>query len=260
MFQLAGSTEAQATAAAATVMRMETQLAEASLDNVALRDPKATDHKMTMAELQKLTPRFDWSASFKTLGIAPGDLNVNEPRFLQEVDKQLGAIPLADWKTYLEWHLLDSAAPSLSDAVRPGGLSLQRRVPERREGDEAALEALRRVDRQPARRGARQEVRREVLPARGQGADAGARQEPAPRDGADDRRAGLDERGDEEEGAREALDLQPEDRLSGHVEGLQQRAGYAHARTGTTSSPAAGSTSTTRSRRSASRSTAAAGA
>ncbi|HVQ54160.1 MAG TPA: M13 family metallopeptidase N-terminal domain-containing protein, partial [Thermoanaerobaculia bacterium] len=54
MFQLAGSTEAQAAAAAATVMKMETQLAEASLDNVALRDPKATDHKMTMAELQKL--------------------------------------------------------------------------------------------------------------------------------------------------------------------------------------------------------------
>ncbi len=117
MFQLAGSTEAQATAAAATVMKMETQLAEASLDNVALRDPKATDHKMTMAELQKLTPRFDWAASFKTLGVAPGDPNVNEPRFLQEVDKQLGAIPLADWKTYLEWHLLDSAAPSLSDAL-----------------------------------------------------------------------------------------------------------------------------------------------
>ncbi len=115
-FQLAGSTEAQAKAAAATVMKMETQLAEASLDNVALRDPKATDHKMTMAELQRLTPRFDWTASFKTLGIAPGDPNVNEPRFLQEVDKQLGAVALADWKTYLEWHLLDSAAPSLSDA------------------------------------------------------------------------------------------------------------------------------------------------
>ena len=115
-FRLAGSAEAQAKAAAATVMGMETHLAEASLDNVALRDPKATDHKTSMAELQKLAPRFDWTASFKTLGVAPGDVNVAEPRFLEEVDKQLLSVPLADWKTYLEWHLLDSAAPSLSDA------------------------------------------------------------------------------------------------------------------------------------------------
>ncbi len=94
MFQLAGESEARRRPRR-TVMKMETQLAEASLDNVALRDPKATDHKMTIAELQKLTPRFDWTASFKVT-LAPaasppvGDPNVNEPRFLQEVDKQLG--------------------------------------------------------------------------------------------------------------------------------------------------------------------------
>ena len=116
MFRLAGSTEAQAKAAAATVMKMETQLAEASLDNVALRDPKATDHKMTMADLHKLTPRFDWAVSFKALGIAQDDVNVGEPRFLEEFDRQLASTPIADWKTYLKWHLLDSAAPSLSDA------------------------------------------------------------------------------------------------------------------------------------------------
>ena len=34
--------------------RIEKQLAEASLDNVALRDPKATDHKTRFADLQKL--------------------------------------------------------------------------------------------------------------------------------------------------------------------------------------------------------------
>ena len=38
----------------------------------ALRDPKATDHKMTFAELQKLAPRFDWAAYFDAAGIAAG--------------------------------------------------------------------------------------------------------------------------------------------------------------------------------------------
>src|SRR5215472_1652400 len=48
-FRLAGSNATEANAAAQTVMKMETALAGASLTNVELRDPKATDHKMTVA-------------------------------------------------------------------------------------------------------------------------------------------------------------------------------------------------------------------
>ncbi len=38
-----------------------------------------------------------------------------EPKFLKEVDRQLASTPVADWKTYLKWQLLASAAPSLSE-------------------------------------------------------------------------------------------------------------------------------------------------
>ena len=127
MFRLAGESEVRAKAAAETVMRMETQLAEKSLDNVALRDPKATDHKTSFADLQKMTPDFNWTAYYHRTGLAReprgseeparlGDVNVAEPKFLSEFNRQLTAHSIADWKTYLEWHLLNSAAPSLSDA------------------------------------------------------------------------------------------------------------------------------------------------
>src|SRR5262249_56454386 len=99
-FELAGASPAEAKKSAATVMRMETDLAKASLDNVALRDPKATDHKTTMADLQKLTPRYDWTAAFRALDVKPGDLNVAEPKFLEEVNRQLSPVPLSDSKTY----------------------------------------------------------------------------------------------------------------------------------------------------------------
>ena len=46
-------------------MQFETALAKATLDNVALRDPEATDHKTTFAELQKLAPQFDWNGYFQ---------------------------------------------------------------------------------------------------------------------------------------------------------------------------------------------------
>jgi endothelin-converting enzyme/putative endopeptidase len=114
VFALAGAAEAQAKAAAESVFAFEKQLAEASLDNVALRDPAQTDHKMPFAELQKLTPRFDWAAYFDSARVPKADLNVFEPRFLQEVDRKLGETPVADWKTYLRWQALRSAAPFLS--------------------------------------------------------------------------------------------------------------------------------------------------
>jgi endothelin-converting enzyme/putative endopeptidase len=118
IFRLAGYDEKRAAAAAATVMRFETALAEHSLDNVALRDPNATDHKTSFADLQKMTPAFDWAAYFKNAKIAPADVNVAEPEFMAEVNRQLEKTPLADWKTYLAWHLLHASAEALSAPFR----------------------------------------------------------------------------------------------------------------------------------------------
>ncbi|MFL5358972.1 M13 family metallopeptidase [Archangium sp.] len=113
-FKLAGNYPESAEAAARTVLAFETKLAEASLDNVALRDPQATDHPTPFAELRKLTPHFDWASYFQGAKLPKGKLNVQEPKFLQEVDRQLQQTSLADWKTYLKWHLLHAASDSLS--------------------------------------------------------------------------------------------------------------------------------------------------
>ena len=114
MFKLAGRDDAAARRAADAVMAIELGLAQASLDNVALRDPTALDHAMSAAELQALTPSFDWQAYFASAGIHPARLNVTEPAFFTEVERQLQATPVADWKTYLAWQLINAAAPSLS--------------------------------------------------------------------------------------------------------------------------------------------------
>lgn len=115
LFKLAGYNVADAKSAAESVMRFETSLAEHSLDNVALRDPKATDHKTAWADLVKMTPAFDWAAYFKAANLGRADVNVAEPAFLVEVNRQLEKTPVADWKTYLKWHLLHVAADALSE-------------------------------------------------------------------------------------------------------------------------------------------------
>jgi putative endopeptidase len=96
-------------------MKMETKLAEATLDNATLRDPSVTDHNTTLAQLQAMAPHFDWAAYLKQKGLpADVDMNVDQPKFMQELDRQLQETPLADWKVYLRWRVLESTARLLS--------------------------------------------------------------------------------------------------------------------------------------------------
>jgi endothelin-converting enzyme/putative endopeptidase len=117
MFKLAGWDANKAAGAAQTVLAMEIKMAEASLGTAELRDPKATDHKATLAELRAMAPHIDWDGYLAHSGL-PKDvaLNVDQPGYLRALDRQLEETPLADWKTYLEWHLLDAAAGSLPTA------------------------------------------------------------------------------------------------------------------------------------------------
>ena len=50
-----------AQADAATVLRMETALAQAAMDSVMRRDPKNLNNIMTLQQLQALTPSFAWN-------------------------------------------------------------------------------------------------------------------------------------------------------------------------------------------------------
>ncbi|HET6899453.1 MAG TPA: M13 family metallopeptidase, partial [Vicinamibacteria bacterium] len=118
MLQLLGESADQAKADAQTVLRIETGLAKAQLDRVALRDPKTRDNPMTVAELKQLAPAFDWDTYLASTG-APrfARLNVTSKKFFQEGNAVVETTPIADWKTYLRWHVVDDAAPSLTAAL-----------------------------------------------------------------------------------------------------------------------------------------------
>jgi putative endopeptidase len=115
MLQLLGETADNAKADADTVLRIETGLAKAHLDRVALRDPKNRDNAMTLAELKQLAPAFDWDTYLAAAG-APHftRLNVTSKPFFQDGNAVVQGTPIADWKTYLRWHVVDAAAPYLT--------------------------------------------------------------------------------------------------------------------------------------------------
>lgn len=115
MLELLGEPDGQAMADAHTVMAMETTLAAASLTRVERRNPDNVYHRMTPAELQELTPSFDWSGYLSGIGLEGIDaVNVRQPDFYRAVQTLIASKSLDDWKTYLRWHLVDASAQYLS--------------------------------------------------------------------------------------------------------------------------------------------------
>ena len=115
MFQLVGDTPEQATKSAQTVLAFQTRLAQNSRTPIELRDPTTQYHMMSPSQLNELSPNFSWEA-YRRGADAPatGNINVAHPEFFTAVNKMVTEVPIADWKTYLRWHLITAAAPSLS--------------------------------------------------------------------------------------------------------------------------------------------------
>jgi endothelin-converting enzyme/putative endopeptidase len=115
MLSLLGDSPDAAAREADAVLKIETDLARASLTSVERRDPHNVFHKTKIEALQAMTPSFDWASYLAALG-APklASLNVAQPAFFKQLEVELGAVPLADWKTYLRWHLVHARAWALS--------------------------------------------------------------------------------------------------------------------------------------------------
>ncbi len=115
MFKLLGDTEAEAAANAKTVMGLQMRLANFSKAPVELRDPNARYNKMTLAQAAEIAPNLSWTEYMSARGVPPvQELNVGQPAFFKEVSAMMKDVSLDDWKTYLRWMLINSAAPRLS--------------------------------------------------------------------------------------------------------------------------------------------------
>lgn len=118
MFGLAGIDDGQGRAHA--VMALETLLASYHWDVTATRDALKTYNKYDAAGLRELAPRFDWDAWAQQVGAPQGAFEqvvVGEPSFFTGLSEALGAVPLADWQSWLLWHVVHGRAPYLTSAL-----------------------------------------------------------------------------------------------------------------------------------------------
>jgi len=116
MFSMIGQTPEQAAKSAATIVTIETELAKAAMDRTLRRDPKNLDHKMAVAQISSTAPNFHLERYFAAIRTPEfKELNVVNPDFFKSVNPLIESTPLADWKTYMTWQMLNAAAAWLSD-------------------------------------------------------------------------------------------------------------------------------------------------
>lgn len=114
MFELMG--EANPQKKAETVLVIETQLAKSMLTKEEQRNPYNLYHKRSIKELNKLAPSVNWAKYLSDLGAPKLDtIIVTQPKYMEAYEKIVKSRPLEDVKTYLNWRLIDEAAPYLSN-------------------------------------------------------------------------------------------------------------------------------------------------
>jgi len=101
---------------ASKIFAIETQLAKSHWTRVQNRDAQKTYNRFEVAQLPKLMPGFDWSAFFAGAQI-PADrtqaLVVAQPSYFEALGKVIAVTPVADWRGYFRYKLLNTYAPDL---------------------------------------------------------------------------------------------------------------------------------------------------
>ena len=116
MLQLSGQSKVEADQAASEILKLETTLAIASMDRVAMRDPYATYHKMTLADFTKSSPGINWNSQMAELGVSRVDsILVAQPEFFKKLASLVKSEPINTWKEYFRYKLVASTASSLGD-------------------------------------------------------------------------------------------------------------------------------------------------
>jgi predicted metalloendopeptidase len=118
MLQYIGETPAQAKENAEKILALEIQMSKPRLDRVERRDSKKQYNPTAITDLKKMVPIMDWNSYLKGIGIAKVDtVNISQPRYMAALQTIFSENKVDDWKAYMRWMLLRSAAGQLSTEI-----------------------------------------------------------------------------------------------------------------------------------------------
>lgn len=124
---LSGQDSVSATADAKNILAMETKLAKFSRKLEELRDDYKNYNKMAISDLHKLSHNIDWTSYLHTANIKNIDsVIVGQPEFFKNLDNVLKTTPIALWKSYLKYNLINDFSNELPEAYVQEAFNFQR--------------------------------------------------------------------------------------------------------------------------------------
>jgi putative endopeptidase len=114
VFKLAGDTLRQAMGEEGATLGIEKALERASTNRAESADPEKRYHMLTLADLKKLAPDFDFIVYFNHVTTRPIEtVNVANPDYLKTVDEMITSLPIDAWRSYFRWRILSEQAAAL---------------------------------------------------------------------------------------------------------------------------------------------------
>ena len=95
--------------AAKRILALETAIATPQWERARNRDRDSTYNRMTVAQLEALTPSFGWKSYLDAAGLSKAkEVIVRQPDYLKALDAVFASTPPATWREYIAFHLIDS--------------------------------------------------------------------------------------------------------------------------------------------------------
>ncbi|MFC3095019.1 M13 family peptidase [Alteromonas sediminis] len=113
---------------AATILALETRIAEAQWPREKRRNRDLTLNQIERSKLTDDYANFDWDTFFASSGLKVPHLNISQPEPVRDVIKIINTTPLDDWKAYLTYHTISNNASLLAEEVYNTSFDFQGRT------------------------------------------------------------------------------------------------------------------------------------
>jgi putative endopeptidase len=119
VFIRAGDKFNQAVSEERAVLGIEKALARASTSRAESADPGKRYHVLSLTDLAKPAPDFDFRVYFNHVTTRPIEtVNVADPDYLKTVDELITSLPIDAWRSYFRWQILSEQADALPKEFR----------------------------------------------------------------------------------------------------------------------------------------------
>lgn len=125
---LTGTPADKAAAEAQQVIDLETRIAQASKSLVDLRNPRANYAPVQVASLAKTYRKLQLAEFLKAQGVNDDVVSIANPQLFAQLDKLVGTLKPAQWKTYLRWRVGDAMAPYMARPWRDASFEFRGRT------------------------------------------------------------------------------------------------------------------------------------